>query len=242
MKSNKKPKLFLTGAGGFLGQGIAKSLENDYDLHLCDIKDFESNHKKFIGDVSDPQFCNSSLKGMDYLVIAHMFPRPNDKPFGPYNANVTGTANLCYAAKLCGIKKICLISSVDVLKFNRNLKKGELPHGGDIYSSTKVCQEIVAQSMSIEFELDIKALRIGYVVDFNSLQNKYGRSVSSPSNGMIDRYDCGEAIAKTLQLNYNTYETFHIYSIADPIIAPEAVEAWEKLNWHPQEKLLTVSH
>ena len=113
MIAASRKKIIFTGSAGFLGCGITKAFESDYSLRLVDVCDFETPYEKMIGDVSDPDFCSRAVSGMDQLVIAHMYPRKlgYENPCGPYNANVTGTANLLYAARECGIKRVCLISS-----------------------------------------------------------------------------------------------------------------------------------
>lgn len=107
--------LVITGAGGFLGKGLIRVLEGMYTLRLVDIRDFETPHEKRIGDVADLDFCMEVMKGAHLLLIAHMSPRPYDTPYGPFNVNVTGTANLLFAAQANGTKRACIISSVDAV-------------------------------------------------------------------------------------------------------------------------------
>ena len=228
----------ITGAGGFLGRGLIEALGKRYSLRLADIRDFETVHEKRIGDVSDPAFCMDLLRGADFLLVAHMSPRPCDTPYGPFNANVTGTANLLYAAAQNGIKRICVISSVDAVhgevKWNGRPHSPSLrPSAVDIYSATKACQEIVAEAFHRFYGLEIAALRIGYVVDCDRLVNKYGKQLACTEGGMIDPVDCGEAVSRIFELPELAYRVWYLYSVCDEK-TPEGLPARNELNWFPK--------
>lgn len=238
--------LVITGAGGFLGKGLIRVLEGMYTLRMVDIRDFETPHEKRIGDVADPDFCMEVMKGAHLLLIAHMSPRPYDTPYGPFNVNVTGTANLLFAAQANSIKRACIISSVDAVhgEIKRNGKKHSpslRPSSVDIYGATKACQEIVAEMFHYQYGLDIAALRIGYVVDCNSLINKYGTHLERVEGGMIDPTDCGTAISRIFALPELGYRVWYLYSACDKN-TPEGLPARRKLNWTPKYMEKTHPH
>ncbi len=233
----KKPRILFTGSAGFLGQAMYKAFEGDYALRLCDIADFDAGlHEKVVGDVSDPVFCDVAVKDCDAMVIAHMFPRPNDTPYGPFNANVTGTANLMYAAQRANLQRLCVISSVDAVIGN----PPEIPRsltsplkGRDIYSATKACQEVVARSVYAEHRIPCAVLRIGYVVDLDQMTDKYDHALAAPEPGMIDRHDCGVACRKALEKEDLSYDVFYVFSICDVNHCPEGLATHRALDWVP---------
>ena len=233
-----KNLLVITGAGGFLGRGLIDALGKYYRLRLVDIRDFSSAHEKRIGDVADPDFCLEILKDADLLLVAHMSQRPCETPFGPFNSNVTGTANLLYAAVENGVKRACVVSSVDAVhgevRLNGRKHAPELrPSAVDIYSATKACQEIVSEAFNRKYGIEVAALRIGYVVDCDHLVNKYGARLEKTDPGMIDPVDCGEAIAKILELPAFGYRVWYLYSVCDDATA-EGFPARQELGWLPK--------
>ena len=239
IESNKKNIVF-TGSAGFLGRGIIRAFEKDFNLRLVDVSDFETPHEKKIGDVYDPEFCLRALSGMDYLVIAHMYPRRlgYENPFGPYNANVTGTANLLYAAHKNGIKRVCLISSVSAITGRPNgvpPTPKTRPEAADVYSATKACQEITAEAFHREFGLEIAIMRIGYVVDLDEKVDKYGTRVSACKDPtIIDPRDCGDAVRCALELPELSCQVFYVYSLCTQENGPEGFATYQALNWHPR--------
>ena len=239
MISAKIRSLMVTGSAGFLGRGICKAFEEDFKLRLLDMHDFESRHEKMIGDVADPDFCLRAAKGMDYMVIAHMYPRSlgYENPFGPYNANVTGTANLLYAAHKNGIKRVCLISSESAVSG----RPAGTPHtpetrpaGRDVYSATKACQEITAEAFHRQFGLKIAIMRIGYVVDMGRMIDKYGTKVVSSEAPMIDPEDCSHAVRKALELPGLSCNVFYTYSECSQQCGAEGLSTYKELGWKPK--------
>jgi len=228
----------LTGAAGFLGRGLYKAFEPDCHVRLVDVQDFESPHEKRIGDVADPDFCMKAVEGMDYLVIAHIFPRQNgyDVPYGAFHANVTGTANLLHAASRQGLTRVCLISSVDAVAGRPEgtpMTPGHRPTAKNVYSATKACQEITAEAFHRQFGLKVAIMRIGYVVDWETMTDKYGTTLAKREPGMIDRADCGQAVRRALELPDLSCQVFYIYSVSRIPDFEEGFAAYDQLNWHP---------
>ncbi len=239
MSSSDKKNIVFTGSAGFLGRGIIRTFEKDFRLRLVGVSDFETDHEKMIGDVSDPEFCRRALSGMDYLVIAHMYPRKlgYENPCGAYNANVTGTANLLYAAHMNGIKRICLISSESAVS---GRPKGiahapeTRPAALDVYSATKACQEITAEAFQRQYGLEIAIMRIGYVVDLDERLDKYGKKVNEFNVPIIDPRDCGDAVRCALELPKLSCQVFYVYSLCTPENGPEGFPTYDALNWQPR--------
>jgi nucleoside-diphosphate-sugar epimerase len=168
-----------------------------------------------------------------------MYPRQlgYENPFGPYNANVTGTANLLYAAHKNGIKRVCLISSEAAVAGRPN----GVPHtpetrpaAKDVYSATKACQEITAEAFHRQFGLEIATMRIGYVVDLDEKVDKYGSKVVNCKVPIIDPRDCGDAVRRALELPELSYQVYYVYSHCTATNGPEGIPAYRALNWQPR--------
>ena len=241
-------KILLTGAAGFLGQRLYKAFENDYSIKLMDVVDFTSDHEIIVGDVSQPETCKAAIEGVDILVIAHMFPRPYTTPDGPYDANVKGTANLLHAAHEAGIKRVVLVSSVDACRgWDKSIKREPClrPQGNDLYTTTKACQEIVAESFHNETGIEIGVLRVGYIVDLDDMVDKYGTKLPRAAAGMVDRTDIGVIARKVIEKTELNYEVHYVYSIVNQECEESMTSTIEQLNWKPiqeqeKEQLLNV--
>ncbi|WOO43568.1 NAD(P)-dependent oxidoreductase [Rubellicoccus peritrichatus] len=229
-----KKKIAFTGSAGFLGTSIYQAFEGDYELRLADVAEFNAGHEKMIGDVVDFDFCKRLVDGMDYLVIGHMYPRPYGVvPTRIFDVNVTGTANLLYAAVQSGVKRVALISSVAACSEHDPAVdlNGLRPKGSEMYSTTKACQEIIAEAIHEEFGLEIASIRIGYVVDCRSKVNKYGNVLKEFVSGMIDRGDVGIVTRKFIEIPGLKYEVRPAYSFSEPGHYPSGIATFQYLNW-----------
>lgn len=230
-------RVAFTGSAGFLGQALWKAFADEYALRLCDIADFDAGpNEKCVGDVSDPAFCERVVQDCDAVVIAHMSPRPNNAPYGPFNANVTGTANLVYAGHHAGVRRFCLISSSDAVSgYPADVPRTpDLPgRGRDIYTATKACQEIVARAAHVELGMACTVMRIGRVVDLEAMTDKYNHDLPAPKPGMIDRYDCGIACRKALEQDDLSFQVFYVYSVCDAEHRSEGLATYRALDWTP---------
>jgi nucleoside-diphosphate-sugar epimerase len=235
MKPNSgKKRIVFTGSAGFLGRALYRAFEGDYGLRLSDINGFASEHETVIGDVTDFSFCRRLVRGMDLLVVAHMMPHPyGEDPSMAFDVNVKGVANLFHAAKQEGIKRACLISSTSVCGDPDPAVdcSGMPPVGFDLYSSTKACQEVIAQACHVQSGMEVASLRVGYVVDCAEKKDKYGKSFEEFLPGMVDRHDVGEVARKFLELPGLGYKAMHVYSFSEPGNYPSAIPTFEFLNW-----------
>jgi nucleoside-diphosphate-sugar epimerase len=233
-------KVLFTGAAGFLGQSLYKAFEDDYSIRLMDIVDFSSKHEVVVGNVSELEICRAAMNGVDILVIAHMFPRPYIAPEGPYDANVKGTANLLYAAYEAGVKRVILISSVDACRgWDKSVERNPAlrPVGNELYSATKACQEIVAESFHNETGIEIGVLRVGYIVDLNNMVDKYGKKLQKAAAGMVDRADIGIVAKRVIEKVELDYEVHYVYSIVDQECEESMISTIEELDWKPLQEV-----
>jgi len=234
-------KVLVTGAGGCLGQGLVVPFEeHGYDLRLMDVVPFESPHETLVGSVADLETVRKALDGCDGMVIAHMASRQAhsyDTPEVPFDANVKGTANLFFAAVEQGIQRAVLISSTGVQ--HGYDKKGFLDHhkpmrSKGIYGLTKVCQEIIAEQYHREHGIKGAALRIGCVIDGDTVSDKYGRKFKDRGMSLTDRRDIGEVARLSLECPDIEWEIFYVLG------TPEAREFYDidhtcqRLGWQPK--------
>ena len=241
-------KVLVTGAGGFLGQGLIVPFEGRHELRLMDIRDWQTPHEKIVGSVADLETCRRAVAGCDALVIAHMASmqaRSYQTPEVPFDSNVKGTANLFFAAAEAGIRRVALVSSTSSIGAWTQQKglfiTRDLPlkpwANTDIYAITKACQEIIAESYHREKGMQVGVLRVGYIIsgdDPKNVVDKYGKPVRVRHVANTDRRDIGLAARLALETENLGYEVFYVMS------SPEAEKYYDvaytrtRLGWKAQ--------
>lgn len=234
-------KILVTGAGGFLGKGMVIPFEEHggYELRLMDIVSFESEHEVVVGDVSDPEAVENAVAGMDAIIIAHMAPRGPDNinyqnPVMAFDINVKGTANLLHAAVQQGVKKVVLISSTSAIAINDpSGHHHQLPvkPGHGYYGLSKGCQEVIVEQFTREHGIQAASLRVGYIVDGEKNEDKYGRVITERNYADTDRRDIGEVARLSLELSDLTYETFHVMSTQESLRSWDVQYTCDRLGW-----------
>ena len=234
-------KVLVTGAGGCLGRGLVVPFaEHGYDLRLMDVVPFESPHETLVGSVADLETVRKALDGCEAIVIAHMASRQAgsyDTPEVPFDANVKGTANLFFAAVEQGIQRVVLISSTGVQ--HAYDKKGfldrHMPMGGKgIYCLTKVCQEIIAEQYHREHGIKGAALRIGCVIDGDTVSDKYGRKFKDRGMSLTDRRDIGEVARLSLECPDIEWEIFYVLGTPEARRFFDVDYTCQRLGWQPK--------
>jgi len=234
-------KVLVTGAAGFLGQGlIVPFQQHDYDLRLMDVREFDSSHEVVIGTVADLPTVQKAVEGVDAIVIAHMAPRsPNAYATTElsFDINVKGTAHLFFAAAEAGIKRVVVISSTGaILGHDPEVWSHELPpKSKGIYGLTKACQEVIAEQYARENEMQVAALRIGYILDADKNEDKYGRKISVLNPPHIDRRDIGEVARLCIECeDLGYYEVFHVMGTELSLDEWDTRHTRERLGWQPK--------
>jgi len=234
-------KVLVTGAAGFLGQGLIVPFEeHGYELRLLDVREFESPHEVVIGSVADLPTVQKAVEGVDAIVIAHMAPRtPNAyaNTEVSFDINVKGTAHLFFAAAEAGIKRAVVMSSTSAVSAH----KGDpwthdlTPKSKGIYGLTKACQEVIAEQYARTAGMQVAALRLGYILDADANEDKYGRKINEINVPHVDRRDIGEVARLCIECEDLAYfEAFHVMG------SPLALDEWdvrhtcERLNWKPK--------
>jgi CDP-glucose 4,6-dehydratase len=180
----KKKKVLITGHTGFKGGWLSVLLNilevnlNGYALNpsgkynffnTANIKNiFNSDYRKNITNLNE---LKKSLKKIKPEIIFHLAAQPSvlesfRNPRKTILTNILGTYNLLEAINYCDSVKCLIIITTDKVyqnyKEKKYFKEDSALGGDDIYSGSKACCEILANSFNKSFYGD-KKLRIATV-------------------------------------------------------------------------------
>ncbi len=112
-------RVLVTGGGGFLGGGIAQSLnKNNYDVSILGRHNYSHLPKSirtFQGDIRDYDFLLKAFENMDTVFHTAAFPGIWGRKEDFHTINVNGTRNVIKACLLAGVKKLVFTSSPSVI-------------------------------------------------------------------------------------------------------------------------------
>ena len=112
-------RVLVTGGGGFLGSGIAKSLhEKQHDVTVVGRHHYShlpKGIKLFQGDIRDFDFLHKVIAGMDAVFHTAAFPGIWGRAEDFYSINVDGTHNVIKACLINAVPKLIFTSSPSVV-------------------------------------------------------------------------------------------------------------------------------
>lgn len=169
-------KVAVTGADGFIGSHLTEALlaEGCEVTALAQYNSFNNwgwledihhpNLKVVTGDVRDPNFCRSFVKGADtvfHLAALIAIPYSYVAPDSYVDTNVKGTLNMCQAALDAGTPRLLVTSTSEVYGTARYVpideshpKQPQSP-----YSATKIGADALALSFHNAFGLNVTVVR-----------------------------------------------------------------------------------
>lgn len=166
----------MTGADGFIGSHLTEALlsEGCRVKALAQYNSFnnwgwleEISHpllEVVTGDVRDPDFCRSLVKGADtvfHLAALIAIPYSYVAPDSYVDTNVKGTLNICQAARDAGTPRLLVTSTSEVYGTaryvpidERHPKQPQSP-----YSASKIGADAIALSFHNAFNLNVTVVR-----------------------------------------------------------------------------------
>ena len=155
-------RALVTGAGGFLGGAIARTLRDRGD----DVRGFSRGEhaelagygiEQHQGDVSDLDAVTDAARGADIVFHTAAKVGAGGRSEDFYRTNVTGTANVLTACRECGVTGLVYTSTPSVVSGVEDLEGvdesvGYAPHYEADYSRTKAeAERLVLSSTSDDF-------------------------------------------------------------------------------------------
>jgi len=114
-------KIFVTGAGGFIGSYVCRQFKSEghYVVGLGRRSAPSGCDQVLVGDVTDPAPWESALKGVDTVVHlagkAHAHSESRSKDAEYFRVNTAGTKSVLEAARRAGIERFVYFSSVKAM-------------------------------------------------------------------------------------------------------------------------------
>ena len=189
-------KVLITGHTGFKGTWLSKMLKTmgakvvGYALappttpSLFQICDMENEIISYIGDIRDFNNLKKVFDKEKPEIVFHLAAQPivresYKNPIYTYETNVMGTVNILECIRLTDTVKSFINVTTDKVYFNKEWKWGyrendEL-NGGDPYSNSKSCSELVTFSYRNSFlderKIAVSTVRAGNVIGGGDFAN-----------------------------------------------------------------------
>jgi nucleoside-diphosphate-sugar epimerase len=164
------PRVLVTGAGGFIGQHLRRTLAERGFNSFGAVRSGSSGHGPHIcvvGDMGPSTDWSAALRGVDIVVHAaaraHILRETAADPDAEFmRVNAEGTAALVAAAVAAGVRRFVYLSSIGVLGSDSGdgpftAASAPRPHNG--YSRSKLAGEIAARSVAAA-PLEVVVLRL----------------------------------------------------------------------------------
>ncbi len=176
---NRKGKVLVTGADGFIGSHLTEALVragadvralvyyNSFNswgwLDSCDPQ-VKGQFEVFAGDVRDPHGVAEAMKGCDtvfHLAALIAIPYSYHFPASYVDTNITGTLNVVQAARRLDVGRVLHTSTSEVYgtALYIPIDEGHPLQGQSPYSASKIGADQMALSFNSSFETPVTVVR-----------------------------------------------------------------------------------
>lgn len=165
-KDNIMKKILITGANGFIGTELTKTIKNHISVIRENSKcsDSESNNIIYIPSLdSSVDWIRLIPKDVDAVIhLAGIAHNKTNEESDYYHINVEGTLHLAKSAIALGIKRFVYVSSIGVNGHTSSAKPfscNDKPAPNNIYSQSKLSAEKLLLDLASQNELEVVIVR-----------------------------------------------------------------------------------
>jgi len=169
-------RILITGAAGFIGRKLTKSLEREHDLRLGDIQPSAGDARFVPCDVTCLPEVQAAMHGIDEVIhLAIAAGHEGDYEDDQFNqlrfdVNVKGTWNVLEAARRTGVRRIVHTSSLMVVwgyPHPEWVPADAAARPVGTYAQTKHLAEVLCEQATRMSNLSIVCLRIAKPIDLD---------------------------------------------------------------------------
>lgn len=159
-------RVLITGHTGFKGRWLSRWLQSlgatvfGYSRSSPDEPHPAVPIESFQGDICDLERLQLAMRAADPEIVLHLAAQPLVRrafhdPIATYRTNIVGAATLLNSVRQCRSARAVIVVTTDKCYENRNwdwaYRESDALGGGDPYSSSKACMELVANSFRDSF-------------------------------------------------------------------------------------------
>jgi NAD+ dependent glucose-6-phosphate dehydrogenase len=198
MSETHRRKVLITGAAGGIGQSLAASCRETYDLRLQVRRPehpFEPERDVVIADITDLEATRPIAAGID--TIWHLAGDPNVPASweSVYANNILGVRNILEAARQASVRRVVFASTNHVMgKYDQDSAwpvYNDMPQRPDsLYGVSKAFGETIGRYYHDEYGLEFIALRIGWFMETPHMKSDVGRAMWLSPRDCAHAFQC----------------------------------------------------
>lgn len=246
LMKGRKMKILITGAKGYLVQGVIPELAKKYQLRLLDFRDMKAQHEFVKCDILDRDRLLEVTQGIDIVfhtaalggTAGHEFAGVNVQDrlkmdYRYFDINVTGTFNVLQVAQASKVPKVIIVSSEAApcfLAFRPNLNivdENISPEPDYIYGLTKYLDEVLCEFFSRVYDMKTVCLRMACFGGPKSLSDM-GQGLLNQQG--VTRRDMVKAVISAIENEHIHHDVFLLRNSTD-----FTKEDLPKLRTNPEE-------